>query len=82
MQDLLGYVLTCKISKEFILDSDYSDESFTLIFTKDEEYDSNFKVEITGIDSEGNLYKNVEDADRAFKHILFGNWKVIKKEKI
>lgn len=82
INNLLGYKLICKISKEYMNEPNYSDKEFEVIIKEDSNSDSGYIAIISSYDNDNDFVTNEWDAEVICHKLLFGTWDIISKERI
>ncbi|MGR6904945.1 hypothetical protein [Lysinibacillus sp. BSL11] len=82
VNDLLGYELTCVMSKGLKEESYYTEKEFQVAFSKSSDDESGYTVVVSGTDDQGQDFSDNRDAGLVFNHILFEDWIIKNKKRI
>lgn len=81
INDYIGYKLICVISKDYKDEPYYSEEEFEITISKDSNKESGYKALVTSHKEEGRT-TDEWDAGIVGENLMFGSWKIKRKEKI
>lgn len=82
MNDFLGYKLTCKMAKDLKGETGYSENEFYVVIEEDSNSENGYTTTVSGYDEEEGNFSQERDTEEISKHLLFGTWDIVHKNKI
>lgn len=81
INEFLGYELICKMSDGLKNESQYQEGEFTVILQEDSSFEDGYSAIVKYIE-DGKMVEDTREITSVMQNLWFGNWDIVKKNRI